>query len=70
MDYATQSSRVGARVPYSMLYILPLRGESSWLCQLVCPWHLSSYLVGNYTPPTPVATCNPVLGILTSGSAT
>ena len=32
MDYATQSSRVGARVPYSLLkvllrsYILPLRG--------------------------------------------
>ena len=66
MDYATQSSRVGARVPYSMLYILPLRGGSSWLCQLVCPWHLSSYLVGNYTPPTTVPTCRPVLGILTS----
>jgi hypothetical protein len=41
MDYATQSSRVGARVPYSMLYILPLRGGLVWLRQLVCPWHLS-----------------------------
>ena len=73
MDYATQSSRVGARVPYSMLrgtavsgYILPLRGGVTWLCQLVCPWHLSSYLVGNYSPPTTVATCNPVLVILPS----
>ena len=38
MDYATQSSRVGARVPYSLLkvllrsYILPLRGGFTW------PW--------------------------------
>ena len=70
MDYATQSSRVGARVPYSMLYILPLRGGFTWLCQLMCPWHLSSYLVGNYSPPTTVATCNPVLVILPSITGT
>ena len=30
-------------------YILPLRGGSSWLCQLVCPWHLARYLVGLVT---------------------
>ena len=70
MDYATQSSRVGARVPYSMLYILPLRGGLTWLRQLVCPWHLARYLVGNYTPPTTVPTCRPVLVILTSVAGT
>ena len=55
-------------------YILPLRGGLVWLCQLVCPWHLSSghvrALVGNYSPPTIVATCSPVLGILTSIAGT
>ena len=49
MDYATQSSRVGARVPYSMLEVPLLAaiyyhfvGDAIWLRQLVCPWHLSS----------------------------
>ena len=51
MDYATQSSRVGARVPYSLPssvkvpllaaiyyhFVVGLSGHG----QLVCPWHLS-----------------------------
>ena len=48
MDYATQSSRVGARVPYSLLEVPLLAaiyyhfvGDAIWLRQLVCPWHLS-----------------------------
>ena len=48
MDYATQSSRVGARVPYSLLKVPLLAsiyyhfvGDVVWLCQLVCPWHLA-----------------------------
>ena len=47
MDYATQSSRVGARVPYSMLKVLHAQLYTTtscgltWLRQLVCPWHLA-----------------------------
>ena len=63
MDYATQSSRVGARVPYSLLskvllrsYILPLRGGVTWHSQLVCPWHLARYLVGIVLRPVVLPT--------------
>ena len=66
---------MGAWVPYSLLevpllaaiyyhFVVVLPGHG----QVVCPWHLSSYLVGNYTPPTTVPTCRPVLVILTSGT--
>ena len=51
-------------------YILPLRGGSTWLCQLVCPWHLARVLVGNYTPPTTVLRGAAVLVILTSITGT
>ena len=56
MDYATQSSRVGARVPYSLLrgtasaaIYYHFVGGSIWLRQLVCPWHLS---LGHIRVPT------------------
>ena len=66
----TTASRVGAvlvilqsKVLHAQLlyyhFVVGLPGHG----QVVCPWHLSSYLVGNYTPPTTVATCNPVLVI-------
>ena len=68
---------MGARVPYPMLrgtasaaiyyhFVVGPPGYASW-CALGT---LARYLVGNYTPPTPVATCNPVLGILTSNTGT
>ena len=39
MDYATQSSRVGARVPYSMLKVLhaQLYTTTSWWVYLAMP---------------------------------
>ena len=66
---------MGARVPYSLLevpllaaiyyhFVVGLSGYASW-CALGT---LARDLVGNYTPPTTVATCNPVLVILTSGT--
>ena len=71
---------MGARVPYSLLkvllrsYILPLRG-GVYLAMPVgvplapCSGHVRA-LVGNYTPPTTVPTCRPVLVILTSVAGT
>ncbi len=67
---------MGARVPYSLLkvpllaaiyyhFVVVLPGYASW-CALGT---LARYLVGNYTPPTTVATCNPVLVIPPSNTA-
>ena len=49
-------------------YILPLRGGPPGYASWCALGTLARYLVGNYTPPTTVATCNPVLVILTSGT--
>jgi hypothetical protein len=66
-------ARQGLRYYCVAIYYHSVVGSSGH-GQLVCPWHLSSghirALVGNYSPPTPVATCNPVLVILTSVEGT
>ena len=51
-------------------YILPLRGGLPGYASWCALGTLARYLVGNYTPPTIVATGSPVLGILPSSSAT
>ena len=65
---------MGARVPYSLLEV-PLLAAIYYhfvVARLAmpvgvplapCSGHVRA-LVGNYTPPTTVATCNPVLVIL------